>query len=171
MQKIRAEKEFIVRWSGILTNGKPDSLEGRDLALYLISPYGAESRQEMAVEGNTVTFRVYADTCKAYGQYRLKLYENKGKAGQTVLDQCEGFCVVATTCQEGGITEGLDLDTVELSGGDICVGVQGPQGPSGNINYPTFSVDDNMHLIMRADAASDKDRFKVDSDGHLILTI
>lgn len=125
MQKIRAEKEFIVRWSGILTNGQPDSLEGRDLSLYLINPYGAESRQEMAVEGNTVTFRVYADTCKAHGQYRLKLYENKGKVGQTVLDQCEGFCIVATTCQEGGITQGLDLDTIELSGGDMAIGIQG----------------------------------------------
>lgn len=125
MQKIRAEKEFIVRWSGILTNGQPDSLEDRDLSLYLINPYGAESRQEMAVEGNTVTFRVYADTCKAYGQYRLKLYENKGKVGQTVLDQCEGFCIVATTCQEGGITQGLDLDTIELSGGDMAIGIQG----------------------------------------------
>lgn len=125
MQKIRAEKEFIVRWSGILTNGQPDSLEGRDLSLYLINPYGAESRQEMAVEGNTVTFRVYADTCKAYGQYRLKLYENKGKVGQTVLDQCEGFCIVATTCQEGGITQGLDLDIIELSGGDMAIGIQG----------------------------------------------
>ena len=125
MQKIRAEKEFIVRWSGILTNGQPDSLEGRDLSLYLINPYGAESRQEMAVEGNTVTIRVYADTCKAHGQYRLKLYENKGKVGQTVLDQCEGFCIVATTCQEGGITQGLDLDIIELSGGDMAIGIQG----------------------------------------------
>lgn len=125
MQKIRAEKEFIVRWSGILTNGQPDSLEGRDLSLYLINPYGAESSQDITIEGNTVTLRIAAGTCKVLGNYKLKLYENKGKSGQTVLDQCEGFCVVATTCQEGGTTEGLDLDTIELSGGDICVGVQG----------------------------------------------
>lgn len=125
MQKIRAEKEFIVRWSGILTNGKPDSLEGRDLSLYLVNPYGSESSQAITVEGNTVTLRIAAGVCKVLGNYRLKLYENKGKAGQTVLDQCEGFCVVATTCQEGGKTEGLDLDTIELSGGDLAVGVQG----------------------------------------------
>ena len=125
MQKIRAEKEFIARWSGILTNGQPDSLEGRDLSLYLINPLGSESRQDITVDGNTVTFRVLAETCRVLGQYKLKLYENKGKAGQTVLDQCEGFCVVATTCQEGGSTPGLDIDTVNLSGGDLAIGVQG----------------------------------------------
>lgn len=125
MQKIRAEKEFIARWSGILTNGQPDSLEGRDLSLYLINPYGSESRQDITVDGNTVTLRISAGTCNVLGQYKLKLYENKGKAGQTVLDQCEGFCVVSTTCQEGGSTPGLEIDTVNLSGGNLAVGVQG----------------------------------------------
>lgn len=128
MQKIRAEKEFVVRWSDILTNGQPDSLEGRDLSLYLINPYGVESSLAITVENNTITARISAGTCNVLGQYRLKLYENKGKSGQTVLDHCEGFVVVPTTCQEGDNTPGLDIDSVELSGGDMALGVKGDKG-------------------------------------------
>lgn len=125
MRKIRAEKEFVLRWSGILTNGEPESLEGRDLTLYLINPYGSATAQDIEVENNTITSRISAGTCNVLGQYRLKLYANKGKSGQTVLDHCEGFVVVATTCQEGDNTPGLDIDTMELSGGDMAVGIQG----------------------------------------------
>lgn len=125
MRKIRAEKEFVLRWSGILTNGEPESLEGRELALYLINPYGSATAQDIEIENNTITARISAGTCNVLGQYRLKLYENKGKSGQTVLDHCEGFVVVATTCQEGDNTPGLDIDTVELSGGDMAIGIQG----------------------------------------------
>ena len=128
MQRIRAEKEFVLRWSGILTNGEPESLEGRDLTLYLINPYGVESSLAITVENNTITARISAGTCNVLGQYRLKLYENKGKSGQTVLDHCEGFVVVPTTCQEGDNTPGLDIDSVELSGGDMALGVKGDKG-------------------------------------------
>lgn len=125
MRKIRAEKEFVLRWSGILTNGKPESLEGRDLTLYLVNPYGSAIAQDIEVENNTIAARISAGTCNVLGQYRLKLYANKGKSGQTVLDNCEGFLVVATTCQEGDNTPGLEIDTVELSGGDMAIGIQG----------------------------------------------
>lgn len=80
MQKIRAEKEFVVHWSGILTNGEPESLEGRDLTLYLINPYGPATAQDIEVENNNITARISAGTCNVLGQYRLKLYENKDKA-------------------------------------------------------------------------------------------
>lgn len=44
------------------------------------------------------------------------------------------------------------------------------QGLSGNINYPTFRINDDMCLIMTTTSASDADRFRIDN-GDLILTI
>ena len=54
---------------------------------------------------------------------------------------------------------------------DTGVHAQGPQGLSGNLNWPTFSIDAAMHLQMTTDTASDADHFNVDDEGHLILTI
>ena len=147
MRKIRAEKEFVLRWSGILTNGEPESLEGRDLTLYLVNPYGSAIAQDIEVENNTITARISAGTCNVLGQYRLKLYENKGKSGQTVLDNCEGFVVVATTCQEGDNTPGLDIDTVELSGGDMALGVKGDKGDKGDpLTYEDLTDEQKAEL-------------------------
>ncbi len=57
--------------------------------------------------------------------------------------------------------------------GDIDTGVaaQGPQGLSGNLNWPTFEIDAAMHLQMKTDAASDADHFTIDEEGHLQLII
>lgn len=125
MKRIRIEKDITVRWSGILTNGEPVSLEGRDLKMYLVNPLGSSKEvTDFNVTDNNIQFLFRASEQKYLGIYRLKLYENYGRRGQTVLDQCEGFCLVATTCQEGGSTEGLDTETVELSGGDLTLNPQ-----------------------------------------------
>ena len=50
-------------------------------------------------------------------------------------------------------------------------GKDGKDGLSGNINYPTFRINSGMYLIMKADAASDEDRFKLSDNGNLILII
>lgn len=172
MKKIRIEKDITVRWSGILTNGEPVSLEGRSLKLYIVSPAGISLEiKNFTIVNNAIQFIFKAQDQKGLGRYQLKIYENYSQQGQTVLDQCEGFCLVSSTCQEGGTDdEGLDTETADLTGGCIALGVQGPPGPSGNINYPTFEIGDNMHLYMNVDAASDKDRFKVEN-GHLFLII
>lgn len=170
MQKIRAEKEFVVRWSDILTNGQPDSLEGRDLSLYLINPYGVESSLAITVENNTITARISAGTCNVLGQYRLKLYENKGKSGQTVLDNCEGFVVVATTCQEGDNTPGLDIDTVELSGGDMALGVKGDKGDKGDpLTYEDLTDEQKAELQRPALEAVEPLRTSMQTGLNLLL--
>lgn len=48
---------------------------------------------------------------------------------------------------------------------------QGPQGLSGNLNWPTFEIDAAMHLQMKTDTASDADHFTIDDEGHLRLII
>lgn len=126
MKKIRIEKDITVRWSDILTNGEPVSLEGRDLKLYIVNPFGsAKEVTEFSVTQNNIEFLFRAAEQKNMGVYKLKLYENYGKARQTVLDQCEGLCLVSSTCQEGGSTEGLDTESVDLQGGNLDVGLRG----------------------------------------------
>lgn len=54
---------------------------------------------------------------------------------------------------------------------DTGVAAQGPQGLSGNLNWPTFEIDAAMHLQMKTDTASDADHFTIDDEGHLRLII
>ena len=54
---------------------------------------------------------------------------------------------------------------------DTGVAAQGPQGLSGNLNWPTFHIDAAMHLQMTTDVSSNADHFSIDDEGHLILTI
>ncbi len=54
---------------------------------------------------------------------------------------------------------------------DTGVAATGPQGLSGNLNWPTFEIDAAMHLQMKTDTATDADHFSIDDEGHLILTI
>ena len=49
-------------------------------------------------------------------------------------------------------------------------GAKGDKGDSGNINYPTFVVNDAMELVMDTQAASNNDRFDI-VDGNLILDL
>lgn len=54
---------------------------------------------------------------------------------------------------------------------DTRVPATGPQGLSGNLNWPTFHIDAAMHLQMTTDTASDADHFTIDDEGHLRLII
>ena len=115
MKKIRINKDISIRWT-ILTNGESVSLVGRDLKLVLTDPIRRTTDMEFTVEGNTVTTLYKGTQHKCLGDYTLTLWENYGKDGQTAADACNAFTLVPTTCAEGGEDEGLDTETVELSG-------------------------------------------------------
>lgn len=77
---------------------------------------------------------------------------------------------------QDGVTPHIDPITGNWFIGSTDTGVhaQGPmglQGPSGNLNYPTFNVDGAMHLQVTALTEGDADRFAIDNGGHLKLTI
>ena len=130
MKSIRIGKDISVRWA-ILTNGQPISLEGRDLKLVLTNPLKRTTEPDFTVSGNEVSATIQGTEQKYLGSYSLTLWENYGKQRQTAIDACEAFRLVATTCQEGGTDEGLDTETVNLSG-TLEVFTQG--GGGGEVN-------------------------------------
>lgn len=120
MRKIRIGKDILVRWT-ILTNGLPEPLEGRNLRIVLTNPLRAKETLDFLVDGNVLTCRYPGMAQKHLGTYSLTLWENYGKEGQTAVDSCEAFRLVATTCEESSDTcqnietsTDLELEQAEL---------------------------------------------------------
>lgn len=100
MKKIRIGKDITARWK-ITTNGEAASLAGRDLTLYMREPNGKGRTLDFSVEGgNVVVFTYHGIEQKNLGVYSLTLWENKGKIGQTAVDQTKAFQLVANTDEE-----------------------------------------------------------------------
>ncbi|WP_295937222.1 hypothetical protein [uncultured Alistipes sp.] len=127
MKQIRIGKDITIHWP-ILTNGKPEPLKGRDLALFVNPPTHSKIRTGFECDGHVAVFVIRGTGQKATGIYSLTLFENYGKEGQTAVDRCEAFELVATTCKEGGYDTGLVSETIELGSSDLELGIQGPPG-------------------------------------------
>ena len=128
MKKIRIGKDISITMC-VLTNGKALPLEGRDLMLQLVDPLNRKMKIPFTVEAATLEAKIQGTTQRCIGKYSLTLWENYGKPGQTAVDACNAFELVAKTCMEGGTDEGLDTETVELKE-DIAVGIKGDDGKS-----------------------------------------
>lgn len=125
MKRIRIGKDIEIRWP-ILTNGEQVALEGRDLYLSLHLPSCMEIPVQFESEGNVAIFTVSGSLQKQLGAYRLTLWENKGKSGQTAVDYCDAFELVPTTCMEGGNDNNLTTETVDLDASELVIGLPGP---------------------------------------------
>lgn len=125
MKSIRIHKDVTIK-VGLTTNKVPTPLEGRDLQAVLHDPFGIPHNLDFSVDKNVLIAKFLGSEHKMLGRYRVTVWENKEKLGQTATDFCQAFELVATTCEEdGNDPEGLDTETVDLSG-DIAVGIQGP---------------------------------------------
>ena len=103
MRRIRFGKDIAIKWA-ITTNGEDVSLVGRDLKLLLIDPNGREIEMDFTVggeNGNELTFSFFGIKHTCTGTYRLTLWENYHKVGQTAVDKTNAFRIVATTDLEG----------------------------------------------------------------------
>ena len=121
MKKIRIGKDIAVRWP-ILTNGAPEPLAGRDLTLFIRSQYQVAKQLDFSTEENVVVFTLAGTGQQTLGTYSLTLWENYGKAGQSVVDCCEAFALVACTCEEEPGDAALDAETVDLASSSIELG-------------------------------------------------
>ena len=140
MRAFRIGKDITVRWS-ILTNGEKKALEGRDLTLFIHLPNRTDIPVDFTNEGNIATF-VFRGVNQLYtGPYRLTIWENFGKDGQSVVDCCNAFELVSYTCDEDvGNCNNLKTGILEVSS-VLEVGVQ---GPAGEITDVTATVDNNV---------------------------
>ncbi len=123
MKKVRKGKDIIIKIS-VKTNRIPVSLEGRNISLMITSPTGTQEALNSTVAETVITARYPGIQHKNLGVYSLTIWENYKKENQTALDICEAFSLVSTTCQEDPASEGLEIETIDLSG-DLAIGVQG----------------------------------------------
>lgn len=122
----RIGKDLKIRWP-ILTNGDAVPLEGRDLKLVLRTPTSNELPMAFITSGNVAEFTFRGVEQTRVGRYSLTMWENYGKDGQTVVDYCDAFTLVARSCEESDevLSGSLDVETVELEAGDMEIGVPG----------------------------------------------
>lgn len=125
MKRIRIGKDIEIRWP-ILTNGEQVALEGRDLHLVLHLPSCMEIPVQFEPQGNVAVFTISGNMQKQMGVYRLTMWENKDKSGQTAVDYCDAFELVPTTCMEGGNDNNLTTETVDLDASELVIGLPGP---------------------------------------------
>lgn len=126
MRKIRIGKDIHFTWQ-ILTNGEPIPLDGRDLRLILKNPLRTNIELPFSIsQGNRLKFTYYGTDHTNLGVYSLTLWENYGKDGQTAVDMCEAFRLVATTCEEDSFCPpNLEIVTVNLGASSIDISTGG----------------------------------------------
>lgn len=98
MESKRIGKDLRLIWRDIKTNGEFVSLNGRDLKLIMTDPKGCQIEMPLTVvDDYNVESHFYGTDHKHLGNYKLTLWENYGKRGQTALDRTMAFRLVAST--------------------------------------------------------------------------
>lgn len=120
MNKIRIGKDIVIKWT-LLTNSEYISLSGRDLSLILTTPLKQKVNLSFETEGNILTSIFPGVQHKTLGVYTLTLWENFGKDGQTAVDVCQAFELVPYTCMEGGESNNIETEAVDLGTSDIAI--------------------------------------------------
>lgn len=117
MKNIRIGKDIALKWT-VTVDGVSRDLSELDLKLFLHNET-AGSAVELAFTTQTDVLRaeVLGRDQRNTGVYRLTLWLNKDKIGQSVLDESTAFRLVARTEMEGGVDDNnLETESVELSG-------------------------------------------------------
>lgn len=125
-QKIRITKDITIRWR-VLTNGKVESLSGRNLLLYLTDPFGRKIRLDFSVtDTNLISATFAGKDHEKLGRYTLTLAENQGQNASTALDVVDAFVLVPRTSDEGDESSchNLEIAALDLEG-DMAIGGRG----------------------------------------------
>lgn len=123
MRKIRIYKDLKIKWK-VMTNKEAEPLEGRDLTFEIVNKFG-RAVFPFVSEGNVLSATFPGTEQKQLGDYWVTLWENKGKAGQTLVDSCCGFTLVSDTAMEDDDDNTLN-GTAELTlCSNLYVGIQG----------------------------------------------
>lgn len=111
MRKIRIGKDIVLRWT-ILTNGENVSLEGRNLKMFISNMLSGKIEIGFSVTSNTIEAVFRGKEQKMLGAYRLTLWENYGEDNQSVVDYCDAFQLVSSTCEENDGVDGIQTNTI-----------------------------------------------------------
>jgi hypothetical protein len=116
--KIRFGKDIKIKWE-VSINDR-DITNSDNLTLILTNPRLQMQMLDFIIEDNSVVAYYRGKEHKYTGTYKLTLWYNYGKEGQSALDSTEAFTLVRFTDRE----DENELSEVELNG-ILSVGVQG----------------------------------------------
>ena len=115
MKNIRIGNDIAVAW-GILKEGVPFSLEGKDVRIYLRSPFSKTEVKDFSVEGYKVVWTFFGKDQKNVGKYSLELVINEDAEGMITTDVCHFVNLVSCSCKTGGADEGnVQTESIELT--------------------------------------------------------
>lgn len=146
MRKIRLGKDIKIRW-GVTIEGEVADPAVYDLTLELRDAFGStvDVAQPSLVDGLLET-TLFGKDQKRTGTYRLTLWLNKGKEGQSVVDACDAFTLVSCSCDEGGEGD-LDLEVVDVETASLDVG-GGSGGGSSVSDYALLSNKPSINKVV-----------------------
>ena len=98
MKRIRIGNDIQVRLHSL----DAESLEGRNLSVWLSTLLGRWEVKDFTVEGATLSFTYSGKEQRITGAYTITLFENKGEDGMHAVDICDAFRLVSRSCQAGG---------------------------------------------------------------------
>ena len=125
MNSYRIGKTLKVRWP-ILTNGQPDPLDGRDLTLEISSGNRVRTTLSFVADGNVAVFYYQGRDQRFTGTYTVTMWENYAKEGQTVVDRCDAFALVPSSCEEIRTTASdIGEGELEIEPAELEIGVPG----------------------------------------------
>ena len=122
-------KDLRITWP-VTVNGSTD-LSGADLTLEMVNPYGSVQTIDFNREDGKIWFIFYGMDQSIVGNYTFTLWYNKGKKGQSVVDQLVTLNLVRHTSQEfAGDGECVQEESVELGSSNMDVTAKGDPGMS-----------------------------------------
>lgn len=125
MNSFRIGKTLKIRWA-ILSGGAPESLAGRDLTLEISSGNRVRTTLSFVADGNVAVFYYQGRDQRFTGTYTVTMWENYAKEGQTVVDRCDAFALVPSSCEETRTTASdIGEGELEIEPTELEIGVPG----------------------------------------------
>lgn len=114
MKEKRIGNDINVRWQ-VFQGDMPFMLEGKDVKLYLRTPYAKVKARDYIIVGNEVRWTFYGKDQTNIGKYSLVLVVNEDKEGMVTTDACDFVKLVACSCKTGGMDDkNVTTESIEL---------------------------------------------------------
>ena len=91
MKNIRIGNDINVAWNILLRGGEPFNLEGLDVSLYLLTPFGKQKADGFVIEENKVLWTFCGRNQKYTGKYSLELVINEDHISMITTDPVTDF--------------------------------------------------------------------------------
>lgn len=102
MKIFRIQNDLPIEWT-VERLGKPETLAGKNLKVFLTNIYGDSEVKDYLVQDNVIRFVFEGAAQKIAGKYGLKLIENQDGEGMVTIEACDAFCLTdgcVDTCND-----------------------------------------------------------------------